>query len=98
MTLKPETKKGPSQGRPSVCSGAQRRDALLGCRHVVLHAVVLFGALGVVEAVERAYQVAGDAADALEGLVVGVLGAAALGADVLDDAVVAAHRITFTEP
>ena len=71
----------------------EARGALLGCRHVVLYAVVLFGALGVVEAIERAYQVAGDAADALEGLVVSVLGATALGADVLDNAVVAAHRV-----
>ena len=47
----------------------------------MLYAVVLFGALGFVEAVQRAYQVAGDAANALEGLVVGVLGSAALGAN-----------------
>ena len=65
----------------------EARGALLGCRHVVLYAVVLFGALGVVEAVERAHQIARDAANALEGLVVLVLGAAALGANVLDDAV-----------
>ena len=32
----------------------------------MLDAVVLLGALGVVEAVERAYQIPGDAADAVE--------------------------------
>ena len=34
--------------------------------HAVLHAVVLLGALGVVEAVQRAHEVTGDAADALK--------------------------------
>ena len=34
----------------------------------MLHAVVLFGALAVVETIQRTDQVAGDAADALEGL------------------------------
>ena len=43
----------------------EARGALLGCRHVVLYAVVLFGALGVVEAIQRAYQVASDAAELL---------------------------------
>ena len=32
----------------------------------MLHAVVLLGALGVVEAVERTHEVPGDAADTLE--------------------------------
>lgn len=35
--------------------------------HTVLHAVPFFGPLGVVEAVQRAHQIAGDATDALEG-------------------------------
>ena len=34
--------------------------------HAVLHTVVLFGTLGVVEAVQSAHKVAGDAADALK--------------------------------
>ena len=42
----------------------------------VLDAVVLLGALAVVEAVEGANQVAGDAADALEGLGLGGVEAA----------------------
>ena len=67
--------------------------SLMLVRHAVLHAIVLLGALRVVEAVERAHQVARDAADALEGLAVLVLGAAALRAHVLDDAVVAADGV-----
>lgn len=58
------------EARALECSGAwdatlYSDGVLLGCRHVVLYAVVLFGALGVVEAIQRAYQVAGDAAELL---------------------------------
>ena len=59
----------------------------------MLYTVVLFGALGVIETIEGSHQVTGDAADALEGHVVLRFGAPALGAYVLDDAVVAAHGI-----
>ena len=52
--------------------------------HAVLHAVPFLGPLGVVEAVQRAHQIAGDAADALKGHV--VLVPAAAGALVPDDA------------
>ena len=58
----------------------------------MLNAIVLFSALRVVEAIERAYQVARDTADALETDIV-VFGAAALRAAIADDAVVAADRI-----
>ena len=47
-------------GKKSPCLFSHRR------RHSMLHAVVLLGALGVVEAVERADEIARDAADALE--------------------------------
>ena len=63
--------------------------------HLMLHAVAFFGALGIVEAVEGAHEVTGDAADALERLAVLRLGAAALGAHVSDDAVVTAHGIAI---
>ena len=58
------------EARALECSGAwdatlYSDGVLLGCRHVVLYAVVLFGALGVVEAIQRAYQVASDAAELL---------------------------------
>ena len=59
----------------------------------VLHTVVLLGTLGVVEAVQGAHQVAGDAADALEGHAVVLLPAAA-GALVADDAGEAADGVT----
>ena len=59
--------------------------------HTVLHAVPFFGPLGVVEAVQRAHQIAGDAADALKGMPVFVT--AALGTAVADDAVVAADGV-----
>ena len=42
--------------------------------HAVLHAVALFGALGIVESIERADEVAGNAANALEGLVAEIIG------------------------
>ena len=42
-------------------------------RDAVLHAVALLGALGVVEAVERADQVARDAADAVKRLILIVI-------------------------
>ena len=67
----------------------KERPALAFLSDAVLYAIVFLGALGVVEAVERAHQIAGDAADALEGAI--LLGAAAVGAGVADDAVVAAR-------
>ena len=57
----------------------------------MLDALAFLGALGVVEAIQRAHQIAGDAAYALEFVI--VLGAAALRTGVADDAVVAAHRV-----
>ena len=59
----------------------------------VLHAVALLGALSVVEAIQGAHQVAGDAADALEAAVAVGLSAAAVGAAVADDAVEAADGV-----
>ena len=58
----------------------------------MLDAVVLLGPLGVVEVVERAHQVSGDAADALDRLVGGFV-AVAVRALVADDAGVAADRV-----
>ena len=58
----------------------------------MLDAVVLLGALCVVEVVERADQVSGDAADALDRLVGGFV-AVAVRALVADDAGVAADRV-----
>ena len=58
----------------------------------MLDAVVLLGALCVVEVVERAHQVSGDAADALDRLVGGFV-AVAVRALVADDAGVAADRV-----
>ena len=58
----------------------------------MLNAVGFFSALRVVEAIERAYQVARDTADALETDVV-VFSTTALRAAIADDAVVAADRI-----
>src|SRR5699024_1158791 len=65
--------------------------ASLPASDAVLDAVANLGALGVVEAVHRAHQIARDAADALE--VDLLLRAAAVGAGVADDAVVAADRV-----
>ena len=58
----------------------------------MLDAVVFLGALCVVEVVERAHQVSGDAADALDRLVGGFV-AVAVRALVADDAGVAADRV-----
>ena len=43
-------------------------------RHSMLHAVVFLGALGVIEAVERAHQIARDAANPLERHVAEIIG------------------------
>ena len=56
----------------------------------MLHPVFNLGALGVVEAVESAHQVTGDAADTLEGNVIFL--AAAAGTLVTDQAVEAADQ------
>ena len=55
-------------------------------------AVVFLGPLGIVEVVERAHQISGDAADALDRLVGGFV-AVAVRALVADDAGVAADRV-----
>ena len=55
-------------GKKSPCLFLHRR------RHSVLHAVMLLGALGVVEAVERAHQIARDAANPLERHVAEIVG------------------------
>ena len=47
---------------------ARQRYLAAGARDVVLHAIVLFGALCVVETIEGASQIASSAADALERL------------------------------
>ncbi len=60
---------------------------------LVTHAVLLFGTLGVVPAIQCADQVAGDAADVFKMGLVSVLPSAA-GTFVLDDARVAADRVS----
>ena len=60
---------------------------------VVLDAVVYLGLLGVVEAVERSDKVAGDAADPFESDAFLAFMPSALGADIVDDAVVSAAGI-----
>ena len=57
----------PTAAELSPCRGPERSNA-------VLYAVALLGALAVVEAIQGAHQVAGDAANALEGLVAEVVG------------------------
>ena len=89
---------------PSAGSPARRRwsrcttfavgtSSFLLLHDAVLDAVVLLGALGVVETVERAHQIAGDAADALKGRRRPLPARPQLGAGVADDAVVAADRV-----
>ena len=59
----------------------------------MLDAVLFFGALCVVEAVEGTDKVAGDAADALKAELAVMLFAAALGASLADDAAVSADGV-----
>ena len=49
---------------------------MLGLLHAdaVLETVAFFGALGVVESIQRAHQITGDTTDAMEGLLLIVLG------------------------
>ena len=59
----------------------------------MFEAVTFFGPFGIVEPIERAHQVAGDAADAFElGPAIALL-AVAFGATAVDDAGIAAHRV-----
>ena len=57
----------------------------------MLDAITLFSALGVVEAVKRTYQIAGNPTDAIETDI--ILVTAAVRASVPDDAVIAADWI-----